>query len=526
VSVEEEGGMVERGATAADRPADVPAAESSAVPPEPVEPVVEELAPWREPWDVCRRLAHLPHLIFLDSANSHPTLGRYSFVAADPFCWIAARGRDVTIARFHPAGCFLSGAEADPFAVLAQHLSAHAALPLRGLPPFQGGAAGLFGYDLCHHLERLPRPRHDEFQAPDLAVGLYDWVVGFDHHERRAWLFSTGLPEREPRTRYRRAAWRLRGVRRVLDAGGAIGRPTPSPQVWTIRQGLPPLAEGDFAPCHPVPGLPHLRSNFDRPGYLAAVRRVLEYIAAGDCFQVNLSQRLLHPATLAPLELYGRLRERNPAPFAAYFDLGDFVLASASPERFLRVQDGQVETRPIKGTRPRGTTPEEDRRLRDELLHSAKDRAENVMIIDLLRNDLGRVCAYGSVKVAAVCRPETYRTVHHLVSEVVGRLRPGLGPIDLLRAAFPGGSVTGAPKVRAMEIIAELEPTARGPYCGSVGWVGFDGGMDTSILIRTFTAGRGWLQAPVGGGIVADSSPEAEYAETLHKAEGLLRALR
>jgi len=234
----------------------------------------------------------------------------------------------------------------------------------------------------------------------------------------------------------------------------------------------------------------------------------------------------LHPATLSPLELYARLRERNPAPFAGYFDLGGFVLASASPERFLRVEDGEVETRPIKGTRPRGQTPEEDARQRDDLLHSIKDRAENVMIIDLLRNDLGRVCAYGSVQVPVVCRLESYRTVHHLVSEVVGRLRPGLGPIDLLRAAFPGGSVTGAPKVRAMEIIAELEQTARGPYCGSLGYIGFDGSMDTNILIRTFTMGRGWMQFPVGGGIVADSIPEAEYEETLHKAEGLLRALR
>jgi para-aminobenzoate synthetase component 1 len=275
-----------------------------------------------------------------------------------------------------------------------------------------------------------------------------------------------------------------------------------------------------------VPGWPQVGSTFDRPGYLAAVRRAIDYVHAGDCFQVNVAQRLLHPAALPPLELYGRLRARNPAPFAGYFDLGDFALASASPERFVRVQGGEVETRPIKGTRPRGSTPEEDRRRAEELLRSEKDRAENVMIVDLMRNDLGRVCAWGSVRVAAVCRLESYRTVHHLVSEVRGRLRPGAGPMDLLRAAFPGGSVTGAPKVRAMEVIAELEPTARGPYCGSLGYLGFDGSADTSILIRTFTAGRGWLQFPVGGGIVADSTPEGEYAETLHKAEGLLGALR
>ncbi len=218
--------------------------------------------------------------------------------------------------------------------------------------------------------------------------------------------------------------------------------------------------------------------------------------------------------------------QRNPAPFAGYFDLGDFVIASASPERFLRVAEGRVETRPIKGTRPRGQTPAEDRARAAELLASAKDRAENVMIVDLLRNDLGRVCAYGSVRVAALCRLESHPYVHHLVSDVCGTLRSGCGPVDLLRAAFPGGSVTGAPKVRAMEIIAELEGVARGPYTGALGYIGFDGAMDSNLLIRTFAHGKGWLSFSVGGGIVADSQPRREYDETWHKAEGLLRALR
>jgi para-aminobenzoate synthetase component 1 len=281
-----------------------------------------------------------------------------------------------------------------------------------------------------------------------------------------------------------------------------------------------------LCPQYPLANFPNVTSNFSREGYEAAVRRTVEYIHAGDCFQVNLSQRLLAPLREYPLELYGRLRELNPAPFSAYFDLGDFQILSASPERFLRVYpDGEVETRPIKGTRPRGRTPEEDAALIRDLANSPKDRAENVMIVDLLRNDIGKVCEYGSVRVPQVCEVETFRFVHHLVSEVRGKLRPGLGPLDLLAAAFPGGSVTGAPKVRAMEIIAELEPTARGPYCGCLGWIGFDGAMDTNILIRTFTAGRGWVQFPVGGGIVADSDPAREYEETLHKAAGLLRAL-
>jgi para-aminobenzoate synthetase component 1 len=474
--------------------------------------LVEGVVPVPEPADALGRLADWPHALCLDSALAEPALGRYSFLTADPFEWIRARR-----GRVHVSGEERPREAADPFAVLAERLALYRSDPQPGLPPFQGGAAGLLGYDLCHHLERLPRPRADEFAVPDLAVGLYDWVLAFDHVEGRAWLVSTGFPERDPGRRRRRAGRRLAAVRQRLTRGAVATDPPPPG---------PPVPASAFCPQWPVAGLSGLTSNFNRAGYLETVRRAIEYVHAGDCFQVNVAQRLLYPATLSPLELYRRLRQRNPAPFAGYLDLGDFVVASASPERFLRVQDGAVETRPIKGTRPRGRTPAEDEARRAELLASAKDRAENIMIVDLLRNDLGRVCRYGSVRVPALCRLETYRTVHHLVSEVCGRLRDGLGPVDLLRAAFPGGSVTGAPKVRAMEIIAELEPSARGPYCGSLGYLGFDGSMDTNILIRTFTVGRGWVQFPVGGGIVADSVPEREYEETWHKAEGLLRALR
>jgi para-aminobenzoate synthetase component 1 len=462
-------------------------------------PLVEELPAGLEAFEAARRLARRPRLLLFDSAAADSPWGRYSFVTADPFF-------DLFYAH---AGL------PDPFPVLAGHLARFPAETVPGLPPFQGGAAGLFGYDLCHHIERLPRPRYNDFGLPELRVGLYDWVLAFDHLAGRCWLISTGYPETDPARRRRRAAERAREVRTALAAA-----PAPPPH-------LPhrPLAASDLCPQFPLPGRPGVSSNFDRPGYLAAVRRAIDYVHAGDCFQVNLSQRLLVPSAEPPLDLYARLRRRNPAPFAGYFDLGDFAVASASPERFLRVQGGEVETRPIKGTGPRGATPHEDEARRRELLSSDKDRAENVMIVDLLRNDLGRVCRYGSVRVEALCRLESFRYVHHLVSEVRGRLRSGLGPLDLLRAAFPGGSVTGAPKVRAMEIIAELEPTVRGPYCGCLGYIGFDGTMDTNLLIRTFTAGRGWVQFPVGGGIVADSTPEAEYAETLHKAEGLLRAL-
>jgi para-aminobenzoate synthetase component 1 len=469
--------------------------------PSPTPDQVEELSPAPHPWDAVERLADLPHLLFLDSALGHPSLGRYSFITGDPFDWLPVRRSTV-----------------NPFPELAARLARYHREPIPNLPPFQGGAAGLFGYDLCHHLERLPRPRFDEFAVPDLAVGFYDWVLAFDHAVNRAWLISTGFPETEPRRRQRRARQRLLVVKQWLGRSAA---PLPHQGPGSLSS----LPASTLSPQWTVPNLPGLTSNFERAAYLVAVRRAIDYVHAGDCFQVNIAQRLLAPSRLPPLELYRRLRERNAATFAGYFDLGDFRIASASPERFLRVAGGEVEARPIKGTRPRGATPPEDQARADELIHSAKDRAENVMIVDLLRNDLGRVCRYGSVRVPALCRLETYRYVHHLVSEVRGRLREGLGPIDLLQAAFPGGSVTGAPKVRAMEIIAELEPTARGPYCGSLGYLGFDGSMDTNILIRTFTVGRGWVQFPVGGGIVADSVPEQEHEETWHKAEGLLRAL-
>ncbi|OWK40599.1 aminodeoxychorismate synthase component I [Fimbriiglobus ruber] len=475
--------------------------------PHPVPPLVEELIPCPDPWDVARRLAHLPRLLFLDSADRHPERGRYSYVMADPVEWHGGGGQ-----RFGVGTVFDN---------LSRSFDNFRRAPHPDLPPFQGGLGFVLGYELNRQTEeRVPAPRNDEFGLDPVgglsAAGLYDWVVSFDHKQQRAWLVVHGRPELDRSPKRRIAIEKLNEIRAALRRGRQPLKhvPTRSPLQATL------------VPQHPLPGFPGVTSNFSRAGYLAAVRRAIEYVHAGDCFQVNLSQRLLAPLAEHPLELYGRLRATNPAPFACYFDAGDFQVVSASPERFLKLTDGGVVTQPIKGTRPRGTTPEADAANIRELTTNLKDRAENVMIVDLLRNDLGRVCEYGSVVVPKVCAVETYRYVHHLVSEVRGRLRDHLGPFDLLRAAFPGGSVTGAPKVRAMEIIAELEPTARGPYCGSVGFVGFDGAMDTNILIRTFTAGRGYVQFPVGGGIVADSDPEREYEETLHKAAGLLKSLK
>jgi para-aminobenzoate synthetase component 1 len=462
-----------------------------------------------DPGRAFSRLSALPRVLFFDSSFSHDRLGRYSFITADPFDWMLPDGERVQASWSATPG-------PDPLAALQERLRQLALPRMPNLPPFQGGAAGLFSYGLSRCLERLPPPAIDDFGAPVCAIGFYDWVLAFDHVRRRSWLISTGLPEIDPSCRRHRAESRLAEVKRWLASNVSrhSNRPT--------RQHLPLSA---LAPAEPVAGLPGLFSNLGRRAYLDRIGRILEYIRAGDCFQVNFAQRLLYPWRSTPVDLYGRLRQASPAPFSAYFDAGDFVIASASPERFLRLQNARVTTRPIKGTRPRGRTRTEDACLIDELRTSAKDRAENIMIVDLLRNDLGRVCRYGSVRVDSACHVETYAQVHHLVSQVRGRLRPGLTPIDLLRATFPGGSVTGAPKIRAMEIIAELEPTARGPYCGCLGYVGFDGTLDTNILIRTFTVGKGWVQFPVGGGIVADSNPIQEYQETWHKAAGLLKAL-
>lgn len=477
-------------------------------------PVVESLNV--SSWTAFQALSGLPHVLFFDSALRHPTLGRYSYLTADPLAFF--RWRQGTWQVSGPLG--VTSSVGDPFHAIKPILASARAEPLPGVPPFQGGIAGLWSYDLCQVVEKLPRHRYDEFQAPELAVGLYDWVMAWDGVAERGWLISTGVGEAVTGQRQWSAAVRAEHVRRTLRKN-VVQRPQ-SP--WLSSVGTKSLL--DLVRQYPVPDVSGVTSNFSPESFKHAIAHTIDYVHAGDCFQVNVAQRLLAPLREHPLSLYARLRERNPAPFGGYFDLGEFQILSASPERFVQVDaHGMVETRPIKGTRPRMANPERDREQVMALMGSVKDRAENVMIVDLLRNDLGRVCAYGTVRVPSVCQVESYQTVHHLVSVVTGQLARGQGPVDLLRAAFPGGSVTGAPKVHAMEIIAELEPTTRGPYCGSLGFIGFNGAMDTNILIRTFTVGKGWLQFPVGGGIVADSDPEEEYHETLHKAQGMLRAL-
>ncbi len=485
-------------------------------------PLVQELSNAPDPYDAFLRFADCPRVLFLDSAAPERVHGRYSYLAAHPSQVVVANQRSVTIevARSTDLDDHLyvvsrQLADVDPFDVVKEQLASYRAEPLPDLPPFQGGAAGLFSYGLSRVFERIPEHSFDEFETPDLVVGIYDWVLAWDHERGSCHLLSCPI-DWDMGHKEHIAAQRADSVITKLE-GPASAPPPARTENRIPRERL--------APSWPVPNRAELLSDFSKDDYVRAIARAIEYVHAGDVFQVNLSQRLLAPLTSTSLEFYSALRRNNPAPFAAYFDFGDFVVASSSPEQFLGLDGDEVVTRPIKGTRSRGYTAEEEIYRRLDLKESEKDRAENVMIVDLLRNDLSRVCLPHTVTVPRLFEVERHPTVHHLVSEVRGQLRDDCGALDLLRSSFPGGSITGAPKVRAMEIIAELEPTDRGFYCGSLAWIAFHGGMGSSILIRTVTLGRGWMQLPVGGGIVADSSPEAEYQETLDKAAGMVRAL-
>ncbi len=432
-------------------------------------------------------IAHRPWSVFLDSGRPGTQQGRFDILASDPGATLVCRGTTTQIVN--RSGSLRSSD--DPFNLLRAHLNAVPG-PDTGLP-FTGGAIGYFGYDLAWRLERLPQPSDRSIGMPDMALGIYDWAVVVDHQEQRSWLVGQGRDE-------------------------------------ATRQRWPELVRMFSAP-HPVSAAQPLRvnghvwSNFSKEQYAAAFARIQEYIHEGDCYQVNLSQRFEGAATGDPWVGYQVMRQINPSPYSAYINLPDGQILSNSPERFLRVSGGEVETRPIKGTRPRSSDAEQDRRLAEELRNSEKDRAENLMIVDLLRNDLGKSCIPGTVQTSEMFAVESFPTVHHLVSTIRGRLAEGSDAIALLRGCFPGGSITGAPKVRAMEIIEELEPNRRGVYCGSIGYLGFNGALDSSIVIRTLFHHNGKVHFSSGGGIVADSEMEQEYQETLDKAAAIMTAL-
>ncbi|MEM4360251.1 MAG: anthranilate synthase component I family protein [Candidatus Bilamarchaeaceae archaeon] len=471
------------------------------------EAVAVELVPAPDPWDVVLKLAHLPNLAFLDSAARHPIRGRYSYVTADPVRWYSARCAEIY--------------NSNPFVVINELLPRNKVEPIHGLPPFQAGLIGVLGYGLNRILEpRIPANKYDCLDLPDIVIGVYDWVIAFDHICSRCWVIAWDFHalqisvEKSGDARHR--------INEVISWLRSSKETTLMPKNDAKLQQL--IKESvDSKVNYQIDGCKGIYSNFDRNGYLRAVQKAIDYINNGDCFQINLSQRLISKVYEHPLKLYKKLRRNNPAPFAAYFDLGPCQLLSASPERFLHADViGNIETRPIKGTQRRNTLLNLKSDDAEELAYSTKNRSENIMIVDLLRNDLGRVCAYGSISVINSCTIETYEYVHHLVSEIHGRLNIGTTIADLLAATFPGGSVTGAPKVRAMEIIAELEPSERNYYCGALGWFGLDKSLDLSIVIRTALICNGYVQLSVGGGVTSGSTPIKEYKETLLKASGFL----
>ena len=434
-----------------------------------------------------RALADLPWPVWLDSSARGGPSGRYDVFAADPSVTLRTRGEITEIVSRDGAA---TTSPSSPFAVLRERLGERCE-PVADLP-FCGGAIGYLGYDLGRRLERLPSLAAADVDMPELAIGIYDWAVVVDHERHSARLVGLG---RDPRTFER----------------------------WSSL--VERLAGSQAMPAAPFRVLTSARSSFSRDEYAEAFRRVQEHIRVGDCYQVNLTQRFEARADGDAWAAYLKLREINPAPFAAYLDFPDGRVLCSSPELFLRVVGDRVETKPIKGTRPRAADRARDRALAEELRSSAKDRAENVMIVDLLRNDLGKTCVPGSVRATKLFDVESFASVHQLVSTVEGRLARGKDALDLLEGCFPGGSITGAPKIRAMQIIEELEPQRRGVYCGAIGYVGYDGNMELNIAIRTLVQHGDSIYAWAGGGVVADSEVESEYQESLDKAAALLEVL-
>ncbi len=469
-------------------------------------PLVHPLPPEFSLSHAFTALSSLPGVLWLDSAaqiaddTESVKLGRFSFLTADPIRQLIA-----------------SVGDNDPWPVLDEWCRELPATCRADLPPFQGGIAGVIGYEAACWLENVPVPTANDLSTPALSVGLYDWTIALDHVENRAWIVCQGLGPQSNQDRLANARDRRDQVLQWL-ADGCCDAHQPS------------LSTATIAPAKPIEGFPTqhagVTSNFPAGAFSDNVGEIVRRIRAGDSFQVNLAQRLVAEADGHPAEIYSRLRQANPAPFGGYFAGETFSVLSSSPEGFLTVRDRKVQTRPIKGTVARTGDIDIDRDLAEQLAASEKDRAENIMIVDLMRNDLSRVCIDESVVVTQLCQIERYQYVQHLVSVIEGELAPNATICDLIRACFPGGSVTGAPKIEAMQTIAELEPNPRGPYCGSLGYISCGGAADFNILIRTIVATAGHLYFPVGGGITARSNALAEEAETWTKARGMLQALR
>lgn len=427
----------------------------------------------------------LPYSLWLDSSDSSHPMARYSYIAALPVETIELQNGHITVTNGHQQ-TRLSGSSLPD--VLRERLKAWTitAETIQNLPPFQGGLAGMMGYDALSETDSADA-------IPDAVFGIYDQIIAFDHQQGNAWIVTHAESESA-------AASKKQNLLRMIEAGsGFLPRENP-PLLWSALD--------------------------TRESYKAKVQGVIDLIKAGDVFQANLSQRFETqlPHAFDCFAHYLTLRVQHPAPFGGFLNAGSLRVSSISPEQFLTVRGRQVETRPIKGTRPRGQNEQQDNALREELKSSAKDRAENVMIVDLMRNDLSRVCEEDHLDVTALCQLESFESLHHLVSAVEGTLKDGMDGLNALAACFPGGSVTGAPKIRAMEIIRQFESAPRGPYCGSFVALGFDGSMDSNILIRTVVYNGRTASLNAGGGITLPSSPEEEYEETLTKAKAILKS--
>lgn len=463
----------------------------------------EVLADLETPVSAFLKVGGGDYAFLLESVEGGEKWARYCFLGAEPSLVFRSKGRHITIEGEGKR----EEREGDPLEVLKELLGAYRPVQVEGLPRFYGGAVGYMGYDMVRFFERLPERTEDDLNLPDSLFLLTDTLLIFDHVSQKIKVVANA---------------KLEGV----DVGAAYGEAIAKIEalVEKLQGGLPaPASTGDHAGIE-SPAALTVTSNFTGKGFEKAVTRVKEFIRTGEAIQVVLAQRLEVPLASSPFDVYRALRIINPSPYMFYLKLKDLQLVGSSPEVLVRLEGDRIEVRPIAGTRPRGATEEEDRALAEELLRDEKERAEHIMLVDLGRNDIGRVARKGTVEVNELMIIERYSHVMHIVSNVRGQIEDGMDAFDLMRACFPAGTVSGAPKVRAMEIIEELEPTRRGPYAGAVGYFGYSGNMDTCIAIRTLvlTGGRAYLG--VGAGVVADSVPEREYQETLNKARALLRA--
>ncbi len=458
----------------------------------------ELLADMDTPISIFKKVCHQENTYLLESVEGGENLARYSFIGLEPFLRYYFTG-GTGIIEDGEGQVQITG---EPLDLLKDIMDRYQAPKIDGLPRFYGGAVGYFGYDLVRYVEKLPSTTTIDLDLPDCHFILTRLVLIFDHVKHKVKIVVNTEPGSDPTGAYYHALSHINSVKKLIG----------QPQV-PVSAAAPTAAPNGFV------------SNMTKEEFIKKVEMAKEYIKAGDIFQVVLSQRLKMPLQGDPFDIYRTLRTVNPAPYLYYLNFGGTVIIGSSPEMLIRVEDGVIQTRPIAGTRPRSRTPAEDLALEKELLADEKEKAEHVMLVDLGRNDLGRVCNYGSIEISGFMEIERYSHVMHIVSTVSGQLQPGVSSFDALKACFPAGTVSGAPKVRAMEIIEELEPTRRGVYAGAIGYFAFTGNMDTCITIRTILVHQGMTYVQAGAGIVADSQPEREYDETINKAKALMETL-